>query len=107
VQVAAAAAGRREVGRVRVAYAGASTHLLVGRLAREVRQHHPGIQFELLNRAADRRLGHVQLLRGPIEVEIVDHCDNGPDLLQGAIRWLFHPTHQYASLSRAERNNSV
>lgn len=44
---AVAAAGRGELGRVRVAYAGASTHLLVGRLARAVRQAHPGIQFEL------------------------------------------------------------
>lgn len=42
-----AAAGRGEVGRVRVAYAGVSTHVIVGRLAKEVRRQHPGIQFEL------------------------------------------------------------
>lgn len=41
------AAGLGEVGRVRVAYAGASTHVLVGRLAKEVRRQHPGISFEM------------------------------------------------------------
>ncbi|MDT0469451.1 LysR family transcriptional regulator [Streptomyces gibsoniae] len=41
------AAGQGEVGLVRVAFAGASTHSMVGRLARQVRQDHPGIQIEL------------------------------------------------------------
>ncbi|MGW9029314.1 LysR substrate-binding domain-containing protein [Streptomyces sp. NPDC055722] len=41
------AAGRGEVGLVRVAFAGASTHSMVGRLARQVRQDYPGIQIEL------------------------------------------------------------
>jgi DNA-binding transcriptional LysR family regulator len=36
-----------EVGLVRVAFAGASTHSMVGRLARQVRQDYPGIQIEL------------------------------------------------------------
>ncbi|GAA1054294.1 LysR substrate-binding domain-containing protein [Dietzia natronolimnaea] len=44
------AAGRGEVGRVRLAYAGASTHVLVGVLAREVRRDHPGIEFGLYSR---------------------------------------------------------
>lgn len=36
-----------EVGRVRIAFAGVSTHQLVARLARRVRSHRPGIQLEL------------------------------------------------------------
>jgi DNA-binding transcriptional LysR family regulator len=41
------AAGRGEVGTVKLAYAGASTHVLVGVLAREVRKAYPGIEFRL------------------------------------------------------------
>ena len=41
------AAGLGEVGRVRVAYAGASTHVLVGKLAKAIRRQHPGISFEM------------------------------------------------------------
>lgn len=41
------AAGRGEMGRVRLAYTGASTHVLVGVLAREVRRGHPGIELGL------------------------------------------------------------
>ncbi|MGO4187509.1 LysR family transcriptional regulator [Pseudarthrobacter sp. TAF60_1] len=37
------AADRGEAGTVKLAYAGASTHVLVGVLAREVRRVHPGI----------------------------------------------------------------
>lgn len=40
-------AGRGETGRVRVAFAGASSHVMVGKLAKTVRQTHPGIEFEL------------------------------------------------------------
>ena len=64
------AAGKGEVGRVRVAYAGASTHTLVGRLARDVRRDHPGIQIELLSQnfaqpAMDRVLsGDVDIALG-------------------------------------------
>ncbi|GAA3789026.1 LysR family transcriptional regulator [Streptomyces chiangmaiensis] len=46
-QLVVKAAGQGEVGLVRVAFAGASTHSMVGTLARQVRQDHPGIQFEL------------------------------------------------------------
>ncbi|MFL4473071.1 LysR family transcriptional regulator [Paeniglutamicibacter sp. MACA_103] len=41
------AAGRGETGLVRVAFAGASTHAMVGQLAKVVRVTHPAIQFEL------------------------------------------------------------
>ena len=41
------AAGRGETGLVRIAYAGASTQVMVGRLARESREALPGIVLEL------------------------------------------------------------
>lgn len=68
--IAVHAADKGEVGRVRVAYAGASTHTLVGRLAREVRRDHPGIQIELFSQnfaqpAMDRVLtGDVDIALG-------------------------------------------
>lgn len=68
--IAVHAADKGEVGRVRVAYAGASTHALVGRLAREVRRDHPGIQIELFSQnfaqpAMDRVLsGDVDIALG-------------------------------------------
>jgi DNA-binding transcriptional LysR family regulator len=46
-KASALAAGRGEVGTVKLAYAGASTHVLVGVLAREVRKVYPGIEFRL------------------------------------------------------------
>lgn len=46
-KASALAAGRGESGTVKLAYAGASTHVLVGMLAREVRRVHPGIEFRL------------------------------------------------------------
>jgi DNA-binding transcriptional LysR family regulator len=46
-KASALAAGRGEVGTVKLAYAGASTHILVGMLAREVRKVYPGIEFRL------------------------------------------------------------
>ncbi|WP_253033915.1 LysR family substrate-binding domain-containing protein [Paenarthrobacter sp. CAP02] len=42
-----AAAGRGEAGRVRIAFAGASTHVMVGRLARAARSRLPGLVLEL------------------------------------------------------------
>ena len=46
-KASALAAGRGEAGTVKLAYAGASTHVLVGMLAREVRRVHPGIEVRL------------------------------------------------------------
>lgn len=40
-------AGRGETGRVRVGFAGPSSHLLVGQLGRLVRERHPGIELAL------------------------------------------------------------
>ena len=45
--VAVSSAGKGETGRVRVAFAGASSHVMVGTLAKLVRATHPGIDFEL------------------------------------------------------------
>lgn len=63
------AASRGEVGLVRVAYSGASTHVLIGILAREVRRRHPGITFGLYSQNfALPALGKV--LRGDVEISL-------------------------------------
>ncbi|MCW2494444.1 LysR substrate-binding domain-containing protein [Jatrophihabitans sp.] len=41
------AAERGEIGRVRVGFAGPSSHLLIGHLGRAVRERHPGIELSL------------------------------------------------------------
>ena len=46
-QVAVQSADHGELGLVRIAFAGVSTHRLVARLARKVRSQRPGIQLEL------------------------------------------------------------
>jgi DNA-binding transcriptional LysR family regulator len=46
-EVAVKAAGVGETGRVRVGFAGPSSHMLVGRLARLVRRQQPGIELSL------------------------------------------------------------
>jgi DNA-binding transcriptional LysR family regulator len=46
-EVAVKAAGQGETGRVRVGFAGPSSHMLVGRLARLVRRQQPGIELSL------------------------------------------------------------
>lgn len=46
-RLAVASVGRGETGRVRVAFAGVSSHVMVGKLAKRVRETHPGIDFEL------------------------------------------------------------
>lgn len=40
-------AGRGETGRVRIGFAGPSSYLMVGKLARAVRERHPGIELNL------------------------------------------------------------
>lgn len=45
--VAVASVGKGETGRVRVAFAGVSSHVLIGKLAKLVRETHPGIEFQL------------------------------------------------------------
>lgn len=69
MRTAAQAAGRGEIGRVRLAYAGASSHIMMGRLARMVRQEQPGIQFELLSgHFAQPMMG--MLARGEIDIAL-------------------------------------
>ncbi|WP_210604574.1 LysR family transcriptional regulator [Brevibacterium oceani] len=46
-EAAVKAAGQGEVGHVRLAFTGIATHTLVGRLAKLVRNTHPGIQLSL------------------------------------------------------------
>jgi DNA-binding transcriptional LysR family regulator len=63
------AAGRGEVGTVKLAYAGASTHVLVGVLAREVRKVHPGIEVRL--NSQDFALPALaRVLRGEVDISL-------------------------------------
>jgi len=75
---AVTAAERGQTGRVRIAYAGASTQQLVGRLARAVRQAHPGIQLELSSQQFAQPALE-RLLAGDIEVALGrwDHVPAG------------------------------
>lgn len=68
-KASALAAGRGEVGTVKLAYAGASTHVLVGVLAREVRRVHPGIEFRL--NSQDFALPALaRVLRGDVDISL-------------------------------------
>ncbi len=75
-EMAVTAAGRGRTGRVRIGFAGSSSHHLVGRWAKLVRRTHPGIEFvlagssyasEVVNRLAEGTLdiGIVRLLFFP------------------------------------------
>lgn len=65
----ALAAGRGEAGMVKLAYAGASTHVLVGVLAREVRKVHPGIEVRL--NSQDFALPALaRVLRGEVDISL-------------------------------------
>ncbi|MFE4836006.1 LysR substrate-binding domain-containing protein [Arthrobacter sp. NPDC056691] len=68
-RASALAAGRGEVGVVKLAYAGASTHVLVGVLAREVRKIHPGIEVRL--NSQDFALPALaRVLRGEVDISL-------------------------------------
>ncbi|ANS25376.1 LysR family transcriptional regulator [Rhodococcus opacus] len=75
-EIAVAAAGRGQVGRVRIGFAGVSSHLLIGRWAKLVRHTHPGIEFVLDSSAfASEALN--KLLDGTLDI--------------GLVRWIFTP----------------
>ncbi|MGW9111742.1 LysR substrate-binding domain-containing protein [Microbacterium sp. NPDC055683] len=76
----ARAAGVGEIGRVRLAYAGASSNILVGRLARAVNQQHPGITLELLSQNFAQRALRL-LTRGDIDVAL-GRWDHLPDTVR-------------------------
>lgn len=68
-KASALAAGRGEAGTVKLAYAGASTHVLVGVLAREVRKVYPGIEFRL--NSQDFALPALaRVLRGEVDISL-------------------------------------
>lgn len=68
-KASALAADRGEVGTVKLAYAGASTHLLMGMLAREVRRVHPSIEVRL--NSQDFALPALaRVLRGEVDVSL-------------------------------------
>jgi DNA-binding transcriptional LysR family regulator len=69
VERVARAAGVGEIGHVRLAYAGASSNVIVGQLARAVKQQHPGISLEL--RSQHFAQPAMQLLsRGDIDIAL-------------------------------------
>ncbi len=85
-EMAVTAAGRGQTGRVRIGFAGSSSHHLVGQWAKLVRRTHPGIEFvltssayasEVLNRLSEGTLdiGIVRLLFFPpgIASRVVAH----------------------------------
>ncbi|TQC47966.1 LysR family transcriptional regulator [Rhodococcus sp. WS4] len=75
-EIAVAAAGRGQVGRVRIGFAGVSSHLLIGRWAKLVRHTNPGIEFVLDSSAfASEALN--KLLDGTLDI--------------GLVRWIFTP----------------
>ncbi len=78
VRWVAQAAGTGEIGHVRLAYAGASSNVMVGRLARAVKQGHPGIQLELLSQHFAQPAIQ-SLSKGDIDIALGrwDHIPNG------------------------------
>lgn len=64
------AAGKGEIGRVRVGFAGPSSHMLIGKLARLVREKHPGIELGLrsVTYAAE---GLSQVMDGVLDLAMV------------------------------------
>lgn len=75
-EIAVSAAGKGKTGRVRIGFAGASTHLFIGPWAKLVRETNPGIEFVLDSNAyANEALRKV--LDGSLDV--------------GMLRWNFPP----------------
>ncbi len=83
-ELAVRLASNGEVGLIRIAFAGVSTHRLVARLARAVRTRHPGIQLELSSQNfaqpamrklvwgdTDIALGRWDVIPGDVAAEIV------------------------------------
>jgi DNA-binding transcriptional LysR family regulator len=69
-QAAVTAANLGEIGRVRVGFAGPSSHRLVGRLARRVRQDHPGLELSLRS-ATYGHQAMTELLKGDVDLAIL------------------------------------
>jgi DNA-binding transcriptional LysR family regulator len=64
-----ASVGQGEFGRVRIAFAGASTHVIVGLLAREVRRRYPGIDIELSSQNYAQP-AMARVLRGEMDIAL-------------------------------------
>ncbi|MCJ1675501.1 MULTISPECIES: LysR substrate-binding domain-containing protein [unclassified Rathayibacter] len=76
----AKAAELGEIGRARLAYAGASSNVLVGRLARAVNQRHPGVDLELLSQNFAHKAMRL-LTRGDVDI-ILGRWDHLPDSVE-------------------------
>ncbi|WP_169077088.1 LysR family transcriptional regulator [Microcella alkalica] len=83
VGTVARAAGLGEIGRVRLAYAGASSNVMVGQLARAVKQNHPGIQLELLSQNFAQPAMQ-RLVRGEIDIAL-GRWDHLPDTVRARV----------------------
>lgn len=82
-EAAVKAAGMGETGRIRVGFAGPSSHMLIGRLARHVRRAHPGIELSLRSVTYGyEALSHV--VEGTMDLAIVRW--SGPPLPRVASR---------------------
>lgn len=69
-EAAVHAAGKGETGRIRIGFAGPSSHVLIGRLARRVRRESPGIELSLRSVTyADE--GLAQVMDGALDLAIV------------------------------------
>lgn len=69
-EIAVAAAGKGQTGRVRIGFAGASSHLLIGQWAKLVRKTNPGIEF-VLNSTAYATEALSKVLDGSLDVGMV------------------------------------
>lgn len=75
-EIAVAAAGKGQTGRVRIGFAGASSHLLIGRWAKLVRKTNPGIEF-VLNSTTYANEALSKVLEGTLDI--------------GMVRWSYAP----------------
>jgi DNA-binding transcriptional LysR family regulator len=69
-EIAVAAAGKGQTGRVRIGFAGASSHLLIGQWAKLVRKVNPGIEF-VLNSTAYANEALSKVMDGTLDVGMV------------------------------------
>lgn len=99
-RVAVQAAGKGETGRVRLGFAGPSSHMPVGKLARQVRHEYPGI--DLIFRSvtyANEGLAHV--IDGSLDLAIVRWNVAPPDIASRVVAREHHvivvpPEHRLA-----------
>jgi DNA-binding transcriptional LysR family regulator len=79
VRQAALAGGQGQVGRISIGFAGASSHAILPRLARRVREEHPGLMLTLVEQvAANAALS--QVIDGTLDIGFVRMPINAPGI---------------------------